>query len=73
MWGGGFFFEEICLKGMVVLYPKKVINLPRICENLYCKGEPYRFSGYEDPSLQKESYTKKDPVTFIKVTLKSNL
>ena len=33
-----------------------VINLPWICKKLHCKGEPYRFSSYQDPSLQTDSH-----------------
>ena len=34
-----------------------VMNLPRTYEKLHCKGEGYRFSGYQDPSVHKDRYT----------------
>ena len=33
------------------------MNLPRTYEKLHCKGEGYRFSGYQDPSVHKDRYT----------------
>ena len=32
------------------------MNLPRTYEKLYCIGEPYRFSGQRDPSVQTSCY-----------------
>ena len=45
---------------MGVPSPKIVRNLPRTYEKLHCKGEPYRFSGKQDPLVQ----TDIDPITF---------
>ena len=33
------------------------MNLPRTYEKLHCKGEGYRFSGYQDPLVHKDRYT----------------
>ena len=48
-------FFSISFGRVVVLSPKIIINLPRTYEKLLCKGEPYRFSGQLDPSVQTDS------------------
>ena len=42
------------------ILPKIVIKLPRTYEKRNCKGEPYLFSDYRDPSVQTDT----DHVTF---------
>ena len=49
-----FFPRVISLKRKVVTSPKIAINCPRIYEKLHCKGESYRFSGQQDPSVQTD-------------------
>ena len=44
IWGRHIFKDNFSLKVGGTL-PKIVINLPRTCEKLHCKGEPYWFSG----------------------------
>ena len=39
---------------LVVPSLKIVINLPRTYEKLHNKEEPYRFSGFQDPSANAE-------------------
>ena len=50
---------------MVAPSPKIVINLTRTYEKLHCKGEIYRFSGQQDPSVHTDGY----PVTFSLIVL----
>ena len=50
--GGEDFLGTISFRRMVVHSPKIVINLSWTYEKLPCKGEPYRFSGYQDPLVQ---------------------
>ena len=34
----------------MIPFPKIVMNFPRTCVKLHCKGEPYRFSGLRVPA-----------------------
>ena len=43
------------LEAFVKSYAKIVINRPRTYEKLICKGEPYRFAGYRDPSVKTDT------------------
>ena len=61
-WGLGwyFFLVLISLGRVVIPYPKIVINLPWINEKIHCKGKPFRFSGYQNPSVQTDRQKKND-------------
>ena len=52
----GYFLVAISLERKVIPTSKTVINLPRTYEKLQCKGEPFRFSGYRNPSVQTDRH-----------------
>ena len=57
-------FFSISLGRLVVQPPHSpqkdiAIKLSKIYEKLHCKGEPHRFGGWRDPSVQ----TERHPVT----------
>ena len=41
----------------MVFSPKLVKNFPRTYEKLHCKGESYRFTNKQDPSVPKDTQT----------------
>ena len=43
---------------MEILSPKIVINLNRTYKKPHCKGEPYKFSRYQNPSLLTDRQIK---------------
>ena len=49
------FLGAISLGRVVIRSLKMVINILRTCEVLYCEWEPYRFSGWIDPSVHTDS------------------
>ena len=57
-----FFLGFISLRMVEVPQPKIVIHLPWTYENLYCKGEPYQFSGqrslvHTDNQIERHPFT----------------
>ena len=49
------FLVAISLWRLVVPSPKIVKNFHMNFEKLPCKGEPHRFSGYQDSSVQRQT------------------
>ena len=60
--GGTSYFFKISL-GRVVPSPQITIKLPMTYEKLHCRGEPYQFNGYRDPSVHTDRHTDRDPFT----------
>ena len=63
--GGDIFSNSDFSSEVVESSPKIVINSPGTYERLFCKGEPDRFSGYRDSSVQTHRQTDRNPVTLL--------
>ena len=62
-------FFYIFLRRVIVPFPKIFINLPRTNEKLHCKGEPYRFSSYQDSSVHTDTQRKIDILLLLKMII----